>query len=334
MYLTMSHETWLDETRHLIYKREPLLVGIDKSLFILDQCRGYYGYAVAVKKAMEAYLSEKGEANTKDPRDYRNSRRAFTKLFDQLDYFQRLVVAATDKFKSNPTEFLMNHMLVCDTGTYQSMLRYPGGAGQFDEDCKKIVKFILVPLAPGMVELNLVTDEQAKQAGTSCEARMFGYKYQISSGSEAAYCEVSPEERASVIFTVGLSGCTIVAVARNGMLRLYHEPTRSPAATETPKAIKKALALQANLERYPGKTLVRASPDGEQGLGSAVIVKADSKWHICIQSHASNREKWELQTKLDSQDGSKPAKSNFAPLFRGGQILKIVTIPNSLELLD
>ncbi len=80
------------------------------------------------------------------------------------------------------------------------------------------------------------------------------------------------------IFTVGLTGCNIVAVRKKTGLHLYHEPTRTRGAASRPTMARSSVVGP----KYGDKVF------GGYGCGwtvRAVVVRCWRGWNIHVQSH-------------------------------------------------
>jgi hypothetical protein len=76
------------------------------------------------------------------------------------------------------------------------------------------------------------------------------------------------------IFTVGVTGCNVVAVRKKGGLHFYHEPTQAGWST---------------MPDYDGDVLCRVGPKyGDKIFGGYALMMRDGGggWNIHVQSHA------------------------------------------------
>lgn len=150
------------------------------------------------------------------------------------------------------------------------------GVGPKAQGTAQTLELDLVP-QKGFVSLQILgmqgTYAKAKRRGRPLLGAWLSYLGQTSvPNPDKMGCVCADDVGADMIFTVGLTGCTVVAVKDRGKLFFYHEPT--------------ALSWGKTQPDYPGTVVERAAPDyrAEGAGGFAVIVRRGSGWRVIVQT--------------------------------------------------
>lgn len=184
-------------------------------------------------------------------------------------------IAATNlDFMRSPSEFLGRSLLDSQSLLPKSISdTIPPNSGlDFLANCQEKIDFNIVPVQANKFALTMV---KKATNGPSIKARFLGFQFNVSGPSQMAQIEASNDTE--FIFTVGLSGCTIIGVRSetNDALTFFHEPT-------------KANHRDKWINDYPGRVVLRAAPTSKLGTGTAVMHFNQGKWQVYIQTFECN----------------------------------------------
>jgi hypothetical protein len=182
------------------------------------------------------------------------------------------------------TRFLASPLAYMKT---QAVQCYPNTAVALDTALKKCasygtnpagigcLEFDLVPMKTGIVDLVILglpgTYAKTSRWGQPVRAAFLPYTGQSPSTADR-FGQINADlVTESLIFTVHLTGCTIVAVDESDGLHFYHEPTQDWSKAPV----------------YPGTVRARVAPNYDEGeFGLPMIQKkSGGGWQVILQCH-------------------------------------------------
>lgn len=188
------------------------------------------------------------------------------------------------QFLINPMNFLRTNILDMHGYLERSMLALRPKP-DFVNDNQATYQFAIEPIRPGTVGVGFA----GRQLMPAITGRFLGFQFNVNGPGQMGHI-VASASTAKFIFTVGITGCTIIGVRKRGTLTFYHEPTR---ANDKGKW----------LGDYDGDVVIYAPTT--TGYGSAVIHCYDGRhWCVYVQSLNFDNNAWTQASLRDAASRS------------------------------
>jgi len=274
--LIMDSSTWIENTYLWYSDRSNALQRIDKALLDYEKSPGCVTLLSRIVDSLEAWQAAAPENAGVRPTTKRNQNNTVTMLISQVAHAKAETLTATRRLREDTEGYLRENMLDCTRSLETSVTSGGVNVNELSYNYQHTIDYVLSPLKSRVHGLNFGRTPHVNQlpqwANTYIRGRYMGFMFNVAGPAQIAYVNVDAGPPCDFIFTVGLSGCTIVAVRMdNGQLCFYHEPTRANNPLQW-----------AN--RYPGQVILRAAPLAAGGMGSAVIFRGGRRWRVGIQS--------------------------------------------------
>ncbi|MEM9462441.1 MAG: hypothetical protein AAGF11_50295 [Myxococcota bacterium] len=198
---------------------------------------------------------------------------------------QNHTAQANIRFLQDPRTFMQDTLIDSVSVLERSIGQTTRGQnlGDLADNNQAIFDFHLVPLHYGKVGLEMSL--RGSRSIPGIPARYLGFNFNVSGPGQMGKIDVAGGDT-DFIFTVGITGCTIIGVRNGGQLTFYHEPTRDNARGQW-------------LDRYPGDVVLYAP--SSTGYGTAVMHRYDGRhWRVYMQSFDFAQGDWAAASARDA----------------------------------
>ena len=181
------------------------------------------------------------------------------------------------RFLASPLGYMQAQAVQCYPNTAVALDTALQKCGSYGQNPAGIacLEWDFVPAKTGIANLVILglpgTYGKTKRWGRPVRAAFLPYTGQKPSTADKFGSINADLVSESLIFTVHLTGCTIVAVDESDGLHFYHEPTQDWSSAPV----------------YPGTVRARVAPDYTRGEFGLPIIqkKSNGSWQVILQVH-------------------------------------------------
>lgn len=198
------------------------------------------------------------------------------------------------RFMMDPVGFMREILIDSASMLEKSMARNRVNSNALLNNCQTLFEFDLVPVGHLKACLVMRYPGSDYRTGPSIKARFLGFAYKVAGTHQIAHIQAPGDGKP--IFTVGITGCTIIGVRNPSGLHFYHEPTRQDQRLQW-------------LNNYPGQMVIHAP--SRTGFGTAFMHCSNGKWEVVMQSFAYDQAAWTQAAARDATSTSGTESSSF-----------------------
>lgn len=184
------------------------------------------------------------------------------------------------RFLADPAAFMRTTLIDATRRLERSMLSVRFDPKKLLHNCRQVFDFDLVPVSYSKCCLEMRGPKSEFKGGPAVRARFLGFAFNVEGAHQIA--RITATDDTTPIFTVGITGCTVIGIRSRRGLRFFHEPTRQD---------RRLLFLN----EYPGQVVIHAP--STTGYGTAFMQRDGDKWQVLMQSFNYDEAAWILSSK-------------------------------------